>query len=89
MVSMLVIKRNRTIHLATLTSAVILLKSLEQIFTVKKLTFLKHGLIQCILLHLYILLQIPPILLNYYCIFIQLEFGQQWARGWYEYDKQY
>lgn len=93
MVSMLVIKRNRTIHLATLTSAVIweklLLKSLEQIFTVKKLTFLKHGLIQCILLHLYILLQIPPSLLNYYCIFIQLEFGQQWARGWYEYDKQY
>lgn len=23
------------------------------------------------------------------CIFIQLEFGQQWARCWYEYDKQY
>lgn len=71
MVSMLVIKRNRTIHLATLSSAVIwdklLLKSLEQIFTVKKLTLLKHGLIQYILLHLYILLQIPPSLLNNYC----------------------
>lgn len=63
MVSMCVIKRNRTIHLATLSSAVLweklLLKSVEQIFTVKKLTLLKHGLIQCILLHLYILLQIP------------------------------